>query len=349
MYRIAIQEAKIGMVLAEAVVDVETQKLLLSAGQVLNRNIISKLEERGIALISVADIYSLQINPIDKMQETLRDSYHATISKYASTQIAGNKRDDIPQIVKKMHILIEKICRDDVILNYCLEMRMVREKNLYEKSLHTSVFAGLLAGAYGCSMEEMYDIMVGGLLHDSGCLEMFFLIGKEQKTPQEELLWKEHPTYGYYFAIQNHLSREMAEIIQYHEEKYNGTGYPKQLKGEESPLGARIVAICANITESLVYQGMKPYEALEFIYGTSGVYFDAGLVNLFVGSVALYPMGAMVRLSTGDVGVITNIRKNYGARPVVSVYYNSFNKQLSTAKEVDLGEQRTVFIEEILG
>ena len=94
---------------------------------------------------------------------------------------------------------------------------------------------------------------------------------------------------------------------------------------------------------------MKPYEALEFIYGTSGVYFDAGLVNLFVGSVALYPMGAMVRLSTGDVGVITNIRKNYGARPVVSVYYNSFNKPLSTAKEVDLGEQRTVFIEEILG
>ena len=89
MYRIAIQEAKIGMVLAEAVVDVETQKLLLSAGQVLNRNIISKLEERGIALISVADIYSLQINPIDKMQETLRDSYHATISKYASTQVTN--------------------------------------------------------------------------------------------------------------------------------------------------------------------------------------------------------------------------------------------------------------------
>ena len=77
--------------------------------------------------------------------------------------------------------------------------------------------AGLLAGAYGCRMEMMQNVMVGGLLHDSGCLEMTFLIGKKERTPQEELLWKEHPTYGHYFAIQNELPREMAEIIQYHE------------------------------------------------------------------------------------------------------------------------------------
>jgi len=198
-------------------------------------------------------------------------------------------------------------------------------------------------------MEMMQNVMVGGLLHDSGCLEMTFLIGKQNKTPQEELLWKEHPTYGYYFAIQNELSREMAEIIQYHEERIDGSGYPKQLKGEEIPLGARIVAICSNITENIIYNGMKPYEALEIIYGTSGIYFDAKLVNVFLGSIALYPMGALVRLSTGEVGVITNIRKNPGARPVVSVYYNSVNRPLSAPKIIDLGVQRTIFIEEILG
>ncbi len=349
MFRIALQEAKMGMVLAEPVVDKDTQKLLLKAGQVLNQNIINKLSERGILVISVAEIYSLQINPIDKMQITLKESYDAALNQYSSMQVAGNKRDDIPKIVKVMHSIIDKICKDEIILNYCLEMRMVREKNLYEKSIHTSMFAGLLAGANGCNAEQMYDIMVGGLLHDSGCLEMNFLIGKENKTSQEELLWKEHPTYGYYFAIQNNLSREMAEIIQSHEERFDGSGYPKQAKGEEIPLGARIVAICANITENIFYNNMKPYEALEFIYATSGLYFDPKLVNLFVSSIALYPMGAIVRLTTGEVGVITNIRKNNGARPIVNVYYNSFNRPLSTTKVIDLGEQRTIFIEEILG
>ncbi len=349
MYRIAIQEAKIGMVLAEPVIDLGGKKLLVKEGQVLNQNIIKKLEEWEVQLISVADIYSLQIHPIDKMQVTLRDAYTAVISQYASMQLAGNKRDDIPAIVKKMDGIIENICANTKILNYCLEMRMVRERNLFDKAVSTSVFAGLMAGASGCRAEQMQDIMIGGLLHDSGCLEMTFLIGRKERNTQEELLWREHPTYGYYFAIQNELSREIAEMIQYHEEHYDGSGYPKQLKGEEIPLGARIVAICSNITENIVYHGMKLYEALEVIYGTSGMLFDAKLVNLFVGSVALYPMGALVRLSTGEVGVITNIRKNYGERPIVSVYYNSVNRPLSAPKIVDLGIQRTIFIEEVLG
>lgn len=348
MYRVALREARVGMVLAEPV-KAEDGQLLLKAGQVLNLSMIRKLEEREIQLISVDDIYSLQINPIDQMQIALKRSYDAAIDKYSSLQIVGNKNDNIPKIVKKMHTVIEHICKNEAILDYCLQMRMVKEKDLYEKAVETSVFSGLLAGVYGCTLQEIGDIMTGGLLHDTGCLEMTFLIGKTKKTGQEELLWKEHPTYGYYFAIQNNLSREMAEIIQYHEERYDGSGYPKQLKGDDIPLGARIVGICANITENTIYNGMKPYEALEIIYGTSGIYFDSKLVNLFVGSIALYPMGALVRLSTGEVGVITNIRKNHGARPIVSVYYNSFNKPLSSPKIVDLGEQRTVFIEQILG
>lgn len=349
MYQVALKEARAGMVLAESVVSEDGSTLLLKAGQVLNMGMIRKLEERNIALITVSDIYSLQINPMDQMQIALKRSYYAAISKYSSMQIVGNKNDNIPKIVKRMYIIIDYICKNEVILDYCLQMRMVKEKNLYEKAVETSVFSGLLAGVYGCNNQDMGDIMAGALLHDTGCLEMTFLIGKEEKTHQEDLLWWEHPTYGYYFAIQNNLSRGVAEIIQNHEERYDGSGYPKQLRGEEIPLGARIVAICANITENIIYNGMKPYEALEIIYATSGIYFDSKLVNLFVGSIALYPMGALVRLSTGEVGVITNIRKNHGPRPIVNVYYNSFNKPLSTPKVIDLGEQRTIFIEEILG
>lgn len=349
MYQIETHEARIGMVLVEPVIDKESEKLLVKAGQILNQNIIKKLIDWKVSLISVADLHSLQINPIDKMQVTLKDSYTKAINLYSSLQISGNKRDDIPQIVKKMERIIEVICKNEKVLNYCLEMRMVRERNLYEKAVHTSVFAGLLAGVYGCRIEMMQNIMMGALLHDSGCLEMTFLIGKQNKTPQEELLWAEHPTYGYYFAIQNELPREMADIIQHHEERYDGSGYPKGLKGDEIPLGARIVAICANITENIVYNGMKPYEALEVLYGTSGIYFDSKLVNLFIGSIALYPMGALVRLSTGEVGIITNIRKNSGARPIVNVHYNSVNRPISSPKVIDLGRERTIFIEEILG
>lgn len=347
MYQVSLGELRVGMVLAEAIFT-EDGKLLIKEGQSLNRAMIQKLVERKIPRISIADINSLQINPIDQMEEVLEESYHAAISKYSSPQIVGNKRDDIPKIVNRMKEVIAQIVKDETVLTYCLQMRMVKERNLFQKAVETSVFSGLLAGVCGCTFDQLTDIMLGGLLHDAGCLEMAFLIGKTDKTPQEELLWKEHPTYGYYFAIQNNLSRKVAEIIEYHEERVDGSGYPKQLKGEEIPIGARIVAICANITESTVYNGMKPYEALEIIYGTSGIYFDARLVNQFVKSIALYPMGALVRLSTGEIGIVTNIRKNHGARPIVNVHYNSFYKPLSQPKEIDLGKQRTIFIDEIL-
>lgn len=336
------------MVLVEPVMTEDKQQYLLKAGQVLTRGMIKRMMDMNILLISVADIYSLQISPIDQIHSILEKAYQTAIAKYSSPQQVGNKRDDIPRIVQKMNEIVARIIQDEMILNYCLQMRMVKERNLFQKAVETSVFSGLLAGVYGCNMEELFDIMVGGLLHDAGCLEMTFLIGKADKMPQEELLWKEHPTYGYYFAIQNNLPREVAEIIQAHEERIDGSGYPKQLKGDEIPLGARIVAICATITEGIVYEGMKPYEAMEIIYATSGVYFDSRLVKLFVGSVALYPMGALVRLSTGEIGVIINIRKNFGARPIVNVHYNSFYKPLSQPKVVDLGQQRTIFIEEIL-
>ncbi len=348
MYQVSLGELRVGMVLAEPIF-AEDGKLLIKEGQSLNRAMIQKLVDRKIPRISVSDIYSLQINPIDQMQIILEEAFHATISKYSSPQQVGNKRDDIPKIVKRMYEVIAQFSKDEMILTYCLQMRMVKERNLFQKAVETSFFSGLLAGVCGCTLEQLTEIMLGGLLHDAGCLEMAFLIGKTDKTHQEELLWKEHPTYGYYFAIQNNLSRKVAEIIQYHEERVDGSGYPKQLKGDEIPIGARIVGICANITESIIYHGMKPYEALEIIYGTSGIYFDSRLVNQFVKTIVLYPMGALVRLSTGEIGVVINIRKNHGARPVVNVHYNSFYKPLSQAKEIDLGKQRTIFIEEILG
>lgn len=348
MYKVSLTEAQPGMVLVEPVISSEG-RYLLKVGQVLNRAMIQRLQELGVKLISVADIYSLQIDPLDRMHLVMERSYREALEKYSTPQKEGNKRDDIPQIVKKMIDIIKVICKNEKIIDYCLQMRIIKTRALYQKAIETSVFSGLLAGVYGCSKEEMYQIMVGGLLHDAGCLEMTFLIGRQNKTDQEERLWKEHPTYGYYFAVQNELPREIAKIIQYHEERLDGSGYPKQAKAEEIPLGAKIVGICSSVTENVIYNGMKPYEALEIIYATSGVYFDADLVNLFLGSVALYPMGALVRLSTGEIGVITNIRKNHGARPVVNVHYNSFFKPLSQPKIVDLGEQRTIFIDEILG
>ena len=88
--------------------------------------------------------------------------------------------------------------------------------------------------------------------------------------------------------------------------------------------------------------------AIEELYGTSGIYYDPEVVKVFVNNIPIYPLGVMVRLSTQEVGIVSNIRKNEGPRPIVKIYYNRVNRPITEDKIVDLGKERTIFIEEIL-
>ena len=348
-HKLNIYEVRPGMVLEKSVYAPGTQKLLLPHGTPLKESIIKKLISLGLKELEIADRYTLFVNPMDQMSSHLKDIYIHLIKKYASEQIEGNLCNEMVEITKRVIRIMSDICLNEDILDFCVQMKLVKNKGLFDQSVLSSVFSGLVAGALKLDDAGMYDTMVGALLHNIGCLEMPFLIGEKDLKGQQALLWKEHPTYGYYFAIQHNIPRNIAEIILFHHEKWDGSGYPRQLKGEEIPLGARIAGTCSTVSHYLIFENMQPYEAMEYLYGTSNIYFDKKIVDAFVGNVALYPLGAMVRLTTGDVGIIVNVRKNHGPRPLVYVYYNRFNKPLSEPRLVDLGQERTVFISEILG
>lgn len=348
MSYISVRECLPGMLLGKAVTNTNNGKLLLNSGAILNNAIIDRLISLEIREIDIADAFSLYITPSQKMGIHIENLYLSYIDKYSSSRIEGNMSDKVIPVVKILKKLLPTICKQDKILDYCVQLNITSTPRFLDMSVLTSVFSGLVAGMLDLSLEQIYEVMVGGLLHDIGCLEMPFLIGVDSLVGQQELLWKEHPTYGYYFAMQNEFSKPIADIILKHHENWNGSGYPNGLSGEESPISCRIVSLCQMIAENLILKQMKPYETLEIAYGTSGIYYDKNVVNTFVNNISLYPMGSLVRLSTDEVGIITNIRKNKGPRPIVNVFFNRFGKPLTSPKIMDLGQERTLFIKEIL-
>ncbi len=244
--------------------------------------------------------------------------------------------------------LIVKVAQSEEVLSFMVELRIIHKVRLYDQSVYTAVLGGLVAGCMGLQTEQILATVIGGLLHNIGVAEMPSIIDVEQRNEQQEKLWKEHPTYGYYFALQKNIPRIVAECILYHHEKWNGTGYPKGIAGKEIPLVARIINVCAQYASSIIYKNVPPYMAVEELYGTSGVYYDPEVVKEFVNNIPIYPLGVMVRLSTKEVGIVSNIRKNEGPRPIVKIYYNRVNRPITEDKIVDLGVERTIFIEEIL-
>ena len=347
MSALYLSEVKPGMRLEQAIV-MPDGKTLLSTGTILSIKNIEKLQELNIKVVNIADRYTHLITPNDKMQTQLVDDFTRMLREIAPNVREANKNDEVVNVANILEKIILKIAKNEAVLEFMVELRIIDKVKLYDHSVHTAVLAGLIAGSMGLDMENILCAVTGGLLHNIGVAEMPTLLNIKEMTPPQQTLWREHPTYGYYFAIQKNISRTIANCIQYHHERYDGTGYPKGIKGEEIPLLARIISICAKYSAAITYENISPYMAVEEIYGASGIYYDPEVVKAFVNNIPIYPLGVMVRLSTKEVGIVSNIRKNKGPRPIIKVYYNRVNRPITEDKIIDLGVERTIFIEEIL-
>lgn len=345
---LSITQVKPGMILEKPVMMPGSDKCLLKAGVAVTLKNIARMRELHIASVSIADRNTVYISPADKIAEAFVADFLHYSRALCPSQPEANLSDEICDLARRNEKLAVKLSTNEDILSFLLQQKITDNTRLYQYSIITCVLAGLVAARMDMSPDQTLKCMIGGLLSDTGLCEMPMLIGKDDFDGQQLALYMEHPTYGYHFAIQNNIDREAAECIQCHHERWNGSGYPRKLQGEEIPLSARIVAVCAHYAAHIAYKNDKPYVAIEEIYGGSGIFFDYEVVKCFTSTIPVYPLGALVRLSTGEVGIVANIRKNEGGRPIVKVHYNRFNRPITESKIIDLGKERTIFIEEVL-
>lgn len=342
-----INEVTAGMELERAIMSPENGQCLLKSGSILSIKNIEKLKELEITSLHIKDRNTIFISPHDKMQKMLIADFITKLRQTAPKNPEANKNDYIVKIANYLEILILKIAKNEEILDFLVQLRIINKTFLYDAAIDTAVLSGLVAGSMKLGNEEIASAVIGGLLHDIGIAEMPFLINIENRAPQQESLWREHPTYGYYFASQQNIPKNIAYSIRHHHERFDGSGYPKGLVGKDIPILARIISVCSHYSD-LIIKNTPPYMAVEELYGTSGLYFDPDVVNAFVNNIPIYPLGVMVRLSTKEVGIVANIRENNGPRPIIKIFYNRVNRPITEDKIIDLGKERTIFIEEIL-
>ena len=348
MGKMKIKAVKPGMQLEQSIYQPDSDICLLKAGTILSNRNLDQLKEIGIEMVDILDPNTILITPMDKMEHSLVEDFIHVLREFSPLQPEANKNDHVVEVAKQLEQLIRKIARNEEVLKSLVELRIIHKIRLYDHAIYTAVLSGLVAGCMNLGMDEMIVVLISALLHNMGIAEMPNLVRLEQRNAAEEKLWQEHPTYGYYFALQKNIPRVIASCIQSHHERYDGSGYPKGSKGEEIPLGARIIAVCERYAAAITFMDMPPYLAVEELYGASGMYYDPRVVETFVNNIPIYPLGVMVRLSTKEVGIVSNIRQNDGPRPLIKIYYNRVNRSVTEERIVDLGKERTIFIEEIL-
>ena len=134
------------------------------------------------------------------------------------------------------------------------------------------------------------------------------------------------------------------EAVLQHHERWDGSGYPGRLEGEDIAPFARIIAVADTYYEMVSRRpGREPYmphEAVEFILAYSGVLFDPELVRIVTRLVPLYPTGTTVRVNTGELGIISDANLGHIGRPVVRVCFNSESGTLAKPYDMNLAEPR---------
>ena len=180
-----------------------------------------------------------------------------------------------------------KLAYDATLLGWSHALDL-RDKETEGHTQRVTRMSTQLARAFGLSEDEIIHIRRGALLHDMGKMGVpdSILLKTNQLTDDDWLLMRRHPQYAYEMLAEIDYLRPALDIPYCHHEKWDGSGYPRGLKGEEIPLSARLFAV-VDVWDALYYD--RPYRkgwtldhTLEYIGEQSGKHFDPNVVELFL-------------------------------------------------------------------
>lgn len=215
----------------------------------------------------------------------------------------------------------------------------------YMHSVAVCALMVALARQLKLSDEQTQLAGMAGLLHDLGkaAIPQVVLNKPGKLTDQEFDMVRRHPVDGYSMLQDGgRVANAVLDACLHHHEKMDGTGYPDKLKGEDISVIARMTAICDvydAITSDRPYKhGWDPAQSLRRMAEWTTDHFDPRLFQAFVKSIGIYPIGSLVRLSSGHIGVVTGHSPAALTQPTVKVFFSTQSSMRFTPVLINLAE-----------
>lgn len=316
-------------------------EILLAKGVQLTPRYIQRLKDLGIPALYITDeaLGEFEIN--DLVNEKTRIEANQIIQK-AMGCLRVSSKVNLEQVNDIINNILDELLSNKNLLVTLIEIRAMND-HTFSHSVNVAILSILTGISRGYEHDALKKLALGALFHDLGktLLPENLLNKAEPLTPEEQDLMNNHVQVG--FDILRKIpdfNLLAAHIALQHHEKFDGTGFPRGLKGEEISEFARIVTV-ADLYDRMTanrggYSRCQPFQAVELLVANSGIFFDPAIVQAFIKSIAIFPIGTQVVLNTGEEGVIIEANKEYPTRPKVRALVSSEGQKINPPYDIDL-------------
>jgi len=298
-----------------------------------------------------AEVAAIAARPVAPLRTTLAEEFEraAVIRRQAAGLVKTVMQDarlgkavEMDKVSPVVENITASILRNASAL---LGLSVIKNKDDYTFLHSVSVCTLLVAFCRSRQMdaETTYQAGIGGLLHDTGkALVPDAILNKPGRLTDEEFeIVRRHPKDGYDIMRRSpEIGAIPLDITLHHHERRDGTGYPDR-QGEQdiSELAqmAAIVDVYDAITADRCYhKGMPAAEALRKMYEWSKFHFNPTLTQEFMRCVGIYPVGTLVLLESGRLGVVVEPHETSLLTPKVNVFYSTKSQTYIKPQTVDL-------------
>lgn len=337
---------------------------LLASSVVISEAILQRLRKAGIGILMIDDELSEGIEVVPPLTDdtrrqaitTLKDTFQA-MGRSEGT-LAPAQLQDVEGVISK--ILVEVSSRRNLLV--CLSDLNLFGGERMQHALNVCVVGSAIAreffGAHGWKdfrgqrredgiEDRMVKLGMGMLLQDIGTLAVPDAIRDKRGvlTAEERSIMQQHPLLGLELLEGSELSPLTKVAIAQHHERYDGSGYPRGLAGDEihdhgqiAAIAEAYVALCDH--ESGEGRAFQPHEAYGIILQARGRLFRPEVVDAFAAAVAPYGPGTTVQLSDGRYGIVVGNRQGAPLEPVVRVTHDQDGIAFQPPIEMDLHQAK---------
>lgn len=238
--------------------------------------------------------------------------------------------------------IVDSVVKNENALVWLTQLKN-RDEYTVQHSINVCVLSVLFGRHLGLGQHDLRELGFGALLHDIGKMRIpQHILNKVDKLTNDEMeLMKHHPEFGYQILKNSpDVSESAIDIAHSHHERIDGSGYPRKMAGDSISLFSKLVSIVdvydAITSDRVYHMGISPHEALNLMYGWAPRSFNGELLQEFIRCLGIYPIGSIVELDNGEVGVVMTVNRTRLMRPLLTLVLDREKKPLPSRKLLNL-------------